>query len=117
MTTTTGSVFPMRYSIALLVFMASCCISPSEPEDFEPKFEQQVVGIDRGITVDQVVAILGPADSTESTPGGGEVWLWSRRSIRFRVHDPRLSCSTVLTAKVSFRKGAVMFVVLDYRLV
>lgn len=100
-----------------LVLLASCGAAPRVRES-EATFEQQVVALDRGMTVEYVVECLGPPESKgPSEDGAYDVLVWSRRSIRAWVHDPSRSCSTVLTAKVSFRAGVLVFVELEYRLV
>jgi len=109
---------PTSFALASLVILASCGAVPAVVRESEATFEQQVVALDRGMTVDQVVEVLGPPHSQErSEDGSYDVWVWSRRSIRARVHDPSRSCSTFLTAKVSFRAGVLVFVELEYRLV
>lgn len=108
---------PTILALAFLVSLTSCRSGP-EVREREPTFEQQVVALDRGMTVKQVIEVLGPPESTErSEDGFYDVLVWSRRSIRARVHDPSRFCSTSLTAKVSFRDGLLVFVVFDYRLV
>lgn len=83
-----------------------------------PQATELVVALDRGMTVEHVIEALGPPESTgRSEDGLYDVLVWSRRSIRAKVHDPNRSCSAFLTAKVSFRAGLLVFVVFDYRLV
>ena len=103
--------------VVSLVLLASCGAAPSVRES-EATFEQQVVALDRGMTLDYVVEVLGQPESKGPWEDGSyDVLVWSRRSMRFKVHDPSRSCSTFLTAKVSFRAGVLVFVELEYRLV
>ena len=107
----------MRYIALLLVCLVSGCVCQPETAKPETTFEQQTLAIEIGMTADQVVSILGPADSTETAEDGGEVWSWRRRAIGSNIHDARLSFSKFRNAEVTFFKGSVASVHYEYRLV
>jgi len=112
-----GKMVSMRYIALLLVCLVSGCVCQPETAKPETTFEQQTLAIEIGMTADQVVSILGPADSTETAEDGGEVWSWRRRAIGSNIHDARLSFSKFRNAEVTFFKGSVASVHYEYRLV
>lgn len=107
----------MRYVTLLLVCLASGCVCQPATAKPEPTFEQQALAIKIGMTADQVVSILGPADSTKTAEDGGEVWSWSHRAIGSNIHDARLSFSEFRNAEVAFFKASVASVHYEYSLV
>lgn len=80
----------------------------------EATFEQLVVRIDRGMTIEEVLRLLDHPDSKQPTADGYEEWSWERREIRGIWRGQ--AASTYMRARVWFWQGSTQSVQLEYRL-